>query len=68
MIVFCENFEQKRYRMQLKTILNRVQKFQSFVYTDVKWTDYKEQVAIEVTIEPRKNSQPIFETSGKSNR
>lgn len=54
--------------MQLKTILNRVQKFQSFVYTDVKWTDYKEQVAIEVTIEPRKNSQPIFETSGKSNR
>ena len=51
--------------MQLKTILNRVQKFQSFVYTDVKWADYKKQVAIEVIIEPRKNSQPICSGCGK---
>ena len=45
--------------MQLKTILNRVEKFQSFVYTDVKWTEHKKQLAIEVTIKPHQSSRPV---------
>lgn len=51
--------------MQLKVILNRVQKFQSFVYTDVKWTEYEHRPAIDVTLKPRKNSQPVCSGCGK---
>lgn len=51
--------------MQLKTILNRVENFQSFVYTDVKWAEHKKQLAIEVTIKPHKSSRPVCSGCGK---
>lgn len=51
--------------MQLKTILNRVQKFKSFVYTDVEWVEDEEELAIEVTLQPRKNSRPVCSGCGK---
>jgi len=46
--------------MQLKTILNRVQKFKSFVYTDVRWgaaAGSREVLLVEVV--PRRNSRAI---------
>ena len=44
--------------MQLKTILNRVQKFKSFVYDDVQWVQVRGQPALMVQIVPRRNSRP----------
>ena len=43
--------------MQVKTILNHVQPFKSFVYKKVRWDESK--TAIEVQVEPRANSRPI---------
>ena len=52
--------------MQLKTILNRVQKFKSFVYGDIVWLDSdKENLAILVQILARANSKPICSGCGK---
>jgi len=46
--------------MQLQTILNRVQKHQSFVYGPARWRQKSHgRVAIEVEIEPRKNGKPL---------
>ena len=45
--------------MQLKTILNRVQKFKSFVYTAVRWVEDSGEPALEVEIEPRMNSRAL---------
>jgi len=45
--------------MQLKTILNRVQKFKSFVYGNVVWLDEDENLALLVQIVARANSKPI---------
>ena len=36
--------------MQLKTILNRVQKFKSFVYGSARWVDEARQPAVEVEL------------------
>lgn len=45
--------------MQLKTILNRVQKFKSFVYGDVEWEEVDGNRVLVVEIWPRQNSRPI---------
>jgi transposase len=45
--------------MQLKTILNRVQKFKSFVYTTVHWIEHAGQPALEVEVEPRANGRAL---------
>ena len=45
--------------MQLKTILNRVQKFKSFVYGDVTWLNSSEKPELMIEVEPRANSKPI---------
>lgn len=45
--------------MQLKTILNRVQKFKSFVYTAARWTEHGGEPALEVEIEPRANGRAL---------
>jgi transposase len=45
--------------MQIKTILNRVQKFKSFVYGTVRWVEGTAVPTLEVEIQPRANSQPI---------
>ncbi len=51
--------------MQLKTILNRVQKFKSFVYTAVRWADGSGQPVLEVEVEPRGNSRAVCSVRGK---
>jgi len=45
--------------MQLKTILNRVEYFKSFVYGKARWVDDAEGPTIEVQIEARRNGRPI---------
>ena len=44
--------------MQIKTILNRVQKFTSFVYGAVSWVDGALVPTLEVKIHARVNSRP----------
>ena len=45
--------------MQLKTILNRVQKFKSFVYGDVRWENVEGELGLMVDIAPRLHSRPV---------
>ena len=45
--------------MQLKTILNRVQKFKSFVYGKTHWVEGTKEPTLDVEIHSRKNSRPI---------
>jgi len=45
--------------MQLKTILNNVERHKSFVYGTPRWFDPITKTAIDVPIEPRANSKPI---------
>ena len=51
--------------MQLKTILNRVEYFKSFVYGKVRWVDDAERPTIEVNIEARRNGRPICSGCGE---
>jgi len=45
--------------MQLKTILNRVQKFKSFVYESVKWSESAGELVLFVEIVARAHGSPI---------
>ena len=45
--------------MQLKTILNRLEHFKSFVYGEARWVQDASCPTIEVMIEPRKNGRLI---------
>jgi transposase len=45
--------------MQLKTILNRVQKFKSFVYGNIVWLDPDHKTTLKIEILARANSKPI---------
>ena len=51
--------------MQVKTILNRCQKFKSFVYKEVKLVDQRGQLSLEVKVIPRSNSKPLCSSCGK---
>jgi transposase len=52
--------------MLLKTILNRVYKFPSFVFAEVVLrTQDDEQLVLEVEVRPRTNSRPICSTCGR---
>jgi len=42
--------------LQLKTILNRVQKFKRFIFEDVSWAENTEDTEIEVGVRARSNS------------
>lgn len=50
--------------MQLKTILNRIQKFKSFVYGSIRWVEEAKEPTIEVELHPRANSRPICSECG----
>jgi transposase len=50
--------------MQLKTILNRVERYKSFVYGEPRWAADTHST-IEVPIEPRANGRPICSGCGK---
>ena len=45
--------------MQLKTILNRVQKFNSFVYGAVRWVEGASVPTLEIELQPRVNRRPV---------
>ena len=45
--------------MQIKSILNRVQKYKSFVYGDVHWVEEALAPTLDVDIRPRANSHPV---------
>lgn len=45
--------------MQLKTILNAVEKHKGFVYCEARWSRNKKVREIEFDVQPRKNSRPI---------
>jgi transposase len=51
--------------MQLKTILNRVERNKSFVYGKATWVAKAAQPTIEVEILPRANSRPICSGCGR---
>ena len=51
--------------MQLKTILNRVEYFKSFVYGKARWVDDAERPTIEVNIEARRNGRPLCSGCGE---
>ena len=57
----CANIRSKRKgnRMQIKTILNRVQKFKSFVYGDVRLLHKAKTPTLEIDIRPRANTRPV---------
>ncbi|MCP4766921.1 MAG: hypothetical protein GY875_11685 [Gammaproteobacteria bacterium] len=50
--------------MQIKTILNRVQKFKSFVYGAVHLVEGTSVPTLEVELQPRLNSRPICSGCG----
>ena len=51
--------------MQLKTILNRVQKFKSFVYSKVRWAGDAEVPELEVEVAERANGRPTCSGCGR---
>lgn len=51
--------------MQLKTILNRVQKFKSFVYSAVRWMTDGDEPVLEVEVQPRANGRPVCSVCGR---
>jgi transposase len=51
--------------MQLKTILNRVEPFKSFVYGKAQWVEGREQPTLEVEVRARRNGRPICSGCGR---
>lgn len=51
--------------MQLKTILNHVERHKSFVYQEARWADAESKTTIEIPIEPRVNGRAICSGCGK---
>ena len=51
--------------MQVKTILNRVQKFKSFVYKSVRWSGSEAEPELEVEVVERANSRPVCSGCGR---
>jgi len=51
--------------MQVKTILNRVEKYKSFVYSEVKLVEQETGLSIEVKIKPRANGQALCSGCGR---
>jgi len=51
--------------MQLKTILNRVEPFKSFVYGKARWVEEPSRPTIEVELVPRRNGRPICSGCGQ---
>ncbi len=51
--------------MQVKTILNHVQKFKSFVYKSVRWVVGQAEPELEVEVAERANGKPICSGCGR---
>jgi transposase len=50
--------------MQLKTILNRVEPFKSFVYGKVRWAEAAERPTLEIEVHARKNGRGVCSGCG----
>lgn len=57
--------QNKENRMQLKTILNRVQNFKSFVYGAVRWVEGADEPTIEAELRPRANGRALCSGCGR---
>jgi transposase len=55
----------KENGMQIKSILNSIEKQQGFVYDSARWCMHAGQRAIEIAIHPRKGSRPACSGCGK---
>ena len=51
--------------MHIKIILNRVQKFKSFVYGAVRWVEDASEPTIEEELRPRANGRAICSSCGQ---
>ena len=51
--------------VQLKTILNHVERHKSFVYQEARWVDPETKRAIEIPIQPRANGRAICSGCGQ---
>lgn len=51
--------------MQIKTILNRVEKHPSFVYGAVGFRDLEDRPTLEVEVRPRSNARPVCSGCGR---
>jgi transposase len=51
--------------MQIKTVLNRVQKFKSFVYGAVRWNEATSPPSLEVELRPRTNGWALCSGCGR---
>lgn len=56
---------ERQGKMQIKTILNLVQKFKSFVYGTVRLTEDAKEPTLEVEVHPRTNSRPVCSICGR---
>lgn len=56
---------EKHTAVQLKTILNHVEPYKSFVYKKAQWADPQSKTAIEILIEPRANGRAKCSSCGK---
>ncbi len=54
--------------MRIQTILNRVEKFKSFVYRGARLETQDDGPALVVRVEPRKNNRPVCSACGKVGR
>jgi transposase len=54
--------------MRIQTILNRVHKFQSFVYGEARWTKELGRPVLEVELQARANSRPVCSGCGRKGR
>ena len=54
----------KKAGMQVKTNLNHVQKFKSFVYTKVRWAGGGDTLELEMEIAERANGRPVCSGCG----
>lgn len=52
-------------RMQIKTILNRVEKHPSFVYGEVRLCQRETRLTLEVQVRPRSNARPVCSGCGR---
>ena len=54
--------------MRIQTILNRVEKFKSFVHGEARLEEHDDGPALVIRIEPRKNSRPFCSGCGRRGR
>ena len=54
--------------MRIQTILNRVEKFKSFVYRGARLEEEDDGLALVVRVKPRKNNRPVCSACGKVGR